>query len=88
MLSPGSFIPILESARLIYKLDLCVLEQVLEKMQVQQREGAMVVPCSLNLSRSDFDACDMVEEIRSRVDASGVPRNRITIEITESTRRT
>jgi hypothetical protein len=42
------------------------------------------VPQSVNLSRSDFDACDMVEEIRRRVDASGVGRDKITIEITES----
>jgi len=42
------------------------------------------VPHSINLSRSDFDACDIVEEIRRRVDAAGVAHDRITIEITES----
>ena len=83
-LSPADFIPVLEEARLIYKLDLFVLEQILEKMKQQAARGLPVVPHSLNLSRSDFDACDIVEEIRSRVDASGFPRDRITIEITES----
>ena len=83
-LSPADFIPTLEEARLIYKLDLFVLEQVLEKMKQQAARGLTVVPHSINLSRSDFDACDIVEEIRSRVDASGFPRDRITIEITES----
>ena len=43
-----------------------------------------MVPHSINLSRSDFDACDIVEEIRRRVDAAGVAHDRITIEITES----
>ena len=38
----------------------------------------------MNLSRSDFDECDIVEEICKRVDAAGVPRRFITIEITES----
>ncbi|MGX8705107.1 MAG: EAL domain-containing protein, partial [bacterium] len=33
---------------------------------------------------SDFDACDIVEEIRRRVDDSGIARKMITIEITES----
>ena len=42
------------------------------------------MPHSINLSRSDFIACDMVEEIRRRVDAAGVSRDRINIEITES----
>ena len=83
-LSPGEFIPVLEGARLIYKLDLYVLDQILLKMQYQEQEGLYVVPQSLNLSRVDFDACDIVEEIRRRVDAAGIPREKLTIEITES----
>ena len=83
-LSPADFIPFLEDGGLIYKLDLFVLEQVLEKIKSQAAEGIRTVPHSINLSRSDFDMCDIVEEIRRRVDASGVDRERITIEITES----
>ena len=84
MLPPDDFIPILEKARLIYKLDLYVLDRIIEKMQVQQRAGLRVVPHSLNLSRADFDACDIVEEIRKRIDAAGIAHDRLTIEITES----
>ena len=83
-LSPADFIPALEDAGLIYKLDLYVLEKALKKMRMQDEYGLTVVPHSINLSRSDFDACDMVEEIRRRVDASGFSRDMITIEITES----
>ena len=83
-LSPAFFIPVLEKARLIYKLDLYVLDQILEKMKALEAEGLRVVPHSLNLSRADFDACDIVEEIRRRVDAAGIARDRLTIEITES----
>ena len=83
-LSPAEFIPLLEKAGLIYKLDLCVLDQVLEKLRTLEASGADVVPQSINLSRTDFEACDIVQEIRKRVDAAGVPRSRITIEITES----
>ena len=83
-LSPAEFIPALEEARLIYKLDLYVLEQVLEKMKKQAEAGLYVVPQSVNLSRSDFDTCDIVEEIRKRVDDAGIDRSMITIEITES----
>ena len=42
-----------------------------------------VVPISVNLSRTDFETCDIVEEICNRVD-SGVSPDLITIEITES----
>lgn len=84
LLQPAEFIPYLEDAGLIYRLDLYVLEKVLENMKAAEAEGLYIVPHSINLSRSDFDACDMVEEIKRRVDASGVRRDRICFEITES----
>ena len=83
-LSPADFIPALEGSGQIYKLDLYVIDRVLEKMQLLQKSEENVIPCSVNLSRSDFDSCDMVEEIRKRVDAAGVSRSMISIEITES----
>ena len=84
MLSPADFIPSLEDSGIIHKLDLFVVEQVLEKLKQQAADGLHLVPQSVNLSRADFDACDIVEEIRSRVDASGLPRKMIQIEVTES----
>ncbi|MBQ2082819.1 MAG: EAL domain-containing protein, partial [Lachnospiraceae bacterium] len=83
-MSPAAFIPALEESGQIYKLDLCILEQVLEKLGHQKDAGLFIVPQSINLSRADFDACDIVEEIRKRVDAAKVKREYITIEITES----
>ena len=83
-LSPADFIPILESSGLIYRLDLYVLDRILEKMHAQTEAGFPLVPVSLNLSRSDFDSCDIVEEIQKRVDAAGISRDMLTIEITES----
>ena len=83
-LSPVDFIPALEGAGLIYKLDLHVLDMILEKMRYLEENGFIVVPHSVNLSRTDFESCDIVEEIRERVDAAGIARDKITIEITES----
>jgi len=83
-LSPGEFIPILEGAKLIYKLDLYVLDQVLEKMKTMKQSGLEAVPQSVNLSRVDFDTCDIVEEICRRVDEAGIGRDMLTIEVTES----
>ena len=84
VLSPACFIPALEESGLIYKLDLYILERVLEYIKAKMDAGFFVIPHSINLSRVDFDACDIVEEIRKRVDAAGIDRDRITIEITES----
>lgn len=85
LISPAEFIPILEEANLVYKLDLYVLEQVLGKMKIQADAGLYVVPESINLSRVDFDTCDIVEEIRKRVDDADIDPGKINIEITEST---
>ena len=84
LLMPKDFIPVLENAGLIYKLDLYVLEQILNKLKNQKAAGLYTVPQSLNLSRSDYEACDIVEEVRRRVDEAGIPREMITIEVTES----
>jgi hypothetical protein len=53
-------------------------------MKKQKERGLYIVPSSVNLSRYDFDSCDIVDEITKRVDASGISRDLITIEITES----
>ncbi len=84
MLSPADFIPILEETRLIYKVDLHILDVILERFKFQQRKGLEFVPVSVNLSRTDFESCDIVEEINNRVLASGFSKDLITIEITES----
>ena len=83
-IKPSEFISYLEEAKLVYKLDLFVVEQVLEKMNLQAKAGLYVVPESINLSRADFDSCDIVEEIKTRVDSAGISREKLTIEITES----
>lgn len=83
-LSPAEFIPVLEEAGQIYKLDLHVVERVVEKVRAAQEEGMLIVPQSVNLSRSDFDSCDIVEEIRKRVDAAGIERKMLIVEVTES----
>ncbi|MBO7674976.1 MAG: EAL domain-containing protein [Atopobiaceae bacterium] len=84
MLAPSEFIPALEDTKLVYKLDLNVLEQTLQKMRRLAQEGLYVVPASINLSRSDFEMCDMVEEVRKRVDEAGIDHAMINVEITET----
>ncbi|SDB49542.1 diguanylate cyclase (GGDEF) domain-containing protein [Pseudobutyrivibrio sp. YE44] len=84
LIEPNDFIPILEDAKIAYKLDLYVAKQVIIKIKNQEKYGFGVVPNSINLSRTDFYSCDIVEEIRKLVDESGVDRSNIAIELTES----
>lgn len=84
MLPPDEFVPALENARLIYKLDLYVIEQVIDKIKSRGAAGGEAISQSFNLSRADFESCDIVEEVRRRVDEAGIARDMINIEITES----
>lgn len=84
LMMPADFIPPLEEAGLIYKLDLYVVEQVLKFIHELEGYHVPIIPKSVNLSRADFDSCDIVEEIRSRVDAAGADRDEIVIELTET----
>ncbi len=80
---PAEFVPVLEEARLTYKLDLYVVDQVVKKMKMQTDAGMHLVIESVNLSRSDFDCCDMVEEVRKRMDNAGIDHKLLAVELPE-----
>ena len=84
LLSPASFIPVLEETGLIHKLDMCVVGQVLNDLKTNENAGIRCLPVSINFSRADFDSCDLVQVICSMVDEAQVDRKLINIEITES----
>ncbi len=84
VLSPSDFIPVLENARLTYKLDLSILKMVLEDFGRKERLGLQNSSVSVNISRYDFECCDIVKEIDRLVTESGYSKSMIKIEITES----
>ena len=83
-LAPYRFVPLLEDAALMYKVNLYVVSKVLEGFKEREQRGVPICPVSVNLSRSDFEQCDMVAGVTSLVDESGYPHSMIKIEITES----
>ena len=84
MLSPADFIPELEAAGLITELDLEILRQACALYAELQQRGTPVTCMSVNLSRLDFDREDLFEQICAVTDAYAVPREAISLEITES----
>ncbi len=83
-LMPNVFIPVLEQARLIHKLDCYVLNQVAKQLHYRLANKQPVLPVSINLSRHDFNLMDpfrMVENVISRYD---LQRDYIRIEVTET----
>lgn len=83
-LEPYRFIPLLEEHGLMYKVNLNVVRQVIADSKLRKDIGVPVVPVSVNLSRKDFETCDMVKEISDILDEEHFPRDMIKIEITES----
>lgn len=84
MLSPIQFIVPLEEYHMIHKVDVFVIRKVCEELSGLLESGEPVVPLSINLSRLDFELCnifEVTEHFRSRY---GLPRDILDIEITES----
>lgn len=84
MLNPGEFIEILETYRLIHKLDLYVVSKICGHYLEFKKHHIEMMPVSINISRLDFELCDIVGELCTLVDRVGLPRNKMHIEITES----
>ncbi len=83
-LSPGKFIPALENAQQVYKLDKEILRLVCQDIRHNLDNGLPVLPVSINFSRADFGMIDIVEVVESTVDKYQIPHDLIHVEITES----
>ena len=82
-LRPDEFIPELENHRLIHKLDLEVLRLACSQWNEAKALGTNV-PFGINLSRLDFELCDIYSEVRAIMARYNVPVDQVHIEVTES----
>ena len=81
-LSPGEFIETLEEFRQIDKLDRYILELVCGDIRDEIEKGYKPLPVSINLSRLDFELCDIAQTIIEV--ARDIPSEYLVIEVTES----
>ena len=84
LLMPDKFIPVLEEHRRIHELDSYIIRRVCEGYHLLE-EGGAFVPVSINLSRLDYELCDIFQVVEKAVAAHRMPRSHLCIEITEST---
>lgn len=84
MLSPLDFIETLEHFHLIHLVDEFMVKKVCQDMRMLMDEGLPVVPVSVNISRLDFDVCDVLKLLDDFCEIYEIPRNLIEVEITES----
>lgn len=81
---PGEFIGKLEQMGLIEKVELKFIRKVCWQIRYWIDKGLKVVPVAINLSPLQFRNKNLVGEIITIIDEVGIPKNLITIEITES----
>lgn len=84
MLPPGYFIETLEHFHLIHLVDEFVVKKVCQDYRRLADEGEALVPVSVNISRLDFEVCDVYKMLSDFCEIYEVPRNMIDVEITES----
>ncbi len=83
-LAPDKFIGPLEDTRQIHKLDCYIVEKVCSDISERLNNNLDAVPVSVNFSKLDFEAADMLQVVENAVDKYNIPRDYIHIEITES----
>ena len=84
LIAPIAFIPVLEDARLIHRLDLYMIRRACENFKRIREDGLEVAPVSINLSRLDFELCDIVSEVKAILAEFSVSHDMFSIEVTES----
>lgn len=84
LVSPGEFIPVAESTRLIIPIGKFVLREVFKKVKYLLLQGYDDFKIAVNLSEIQLREGDLVEYLNSLIDEFEVSPKYIEIEITES----
>lgn len=81
---PGEFVPILEERHMSHLLDACIIDLVAEDLASCGDDGAgAFVPVSVNLSRYDFEDCDIFGVFEKSVQKYHLPRSLFRLELSE-----
>ncbi|MCH4000228.1 MAG: EAL domain-containing protein [Lachnospiraceae bacterium] len=81
---PGTFIPVLEKAGLIYKVDSFMLTEAVKLQRRRIDAGLKISPISVNLSRQDFDRLDVLSFVKEQLSRYKISQDLIVLELTES----
>lgn len=84
LLHPADFVETLEQFHLIHLVDKYVIKTVCKDHKALIEAGEPIVPVSINISRLDFELCDIFGNVEQMCDKYGVPHEMLDLEITES----
>lgn len=82
--SPDVFLPLAEQSGLMPALDAWVLERACRDNLKLINSGSLDVPVAVNISGHSFMQRDFIENIRVILEHSGLPANRLEVEVTET----
>ena len=83
LLGPGEFIPLAEQTDLMRPLTLHVLERALQQVAAWERTG-ISLGVAVNIAVANLLDADFPAAVAAAVDRSGVPADRLQLEITEN----
>ncbi|MDQ1374099.1 MAG: hypothetical protein QOJ09_1437, partial [Actinomycetota bacterium] len=84
VVSPAEFIPLAEETGAIVPLGRWVLEESCRQGMAWDREGVPPLELHVNLSAVQFQRDDLLQMVAGVLASTGMPANRLTLEITES----
>lgn len=84
VISPGRFVPALEQAGQISRLDMFIWRSVVRMLARWEREGRNLVPISVNVSMVDIDQMDVADTLTGLLNEYDVDARLLQAEITES----
>ena len=84
ILSPALYVPILEQAGIVSRLDYKVLAKTVKLLSKWQRDGKELFPVSVNLSREDLADKRFIDSLDKLVEDAGIDKKYIEFELTES----
>jgi diguanylate cyclase (GGDEF)-like protein len=83
--SPAEFIPMLESSPRIIDIGRWVLETALQQLAAFRNEAGLVqLSMSVNIAARHLMSPSILEDVRLAIEKSGVPADRVVLEITET----
>ena len=82
--SPGFFVPYYEQTGKVTEIDFFVLRCVCKMLRRRLDQGENVVTVSCNFSRMHFTKPDFVDRLIKVIEESGVPKDLIEVEVTET----
>jgi EAL domain-containing protein (putative c-di-GMP-specific phosphodiesterase class I) len=84
LVSPARFIPVAEESGLIIPLGEWVLNAACGQVREWQQRGVSVPRVAVNVSARQLGAADFLDSVEAAVVATGIPADRLELELTES----